>query len=452
MLPAHEGKRGVGKEMGNSSRLTSSSYIPTLIACAKHSYFVSGRTQRVNHIPFNKDEIPVLPSNLDFNRASMAELIQILQDYYVTLWGMSHSSYTSILTEPIVSDYSHKSTRRAPVAILWKDICDHPDRYYNNVTFSPPVKIRDPKDYLDNPVDVFPPLKFFSATAASETPFQFKLQTDGGSAETKPDSSPSGSPFLLMDLSDPPAMVGEPHSVPAASSGSDNLLHSCDSPASSSSSATSSVPVADKVTVAKKLDEISLEPPPATTSSDSPTSSSSSATSSVLVADKVTVAKKLDEISLEPPPATTSSEPPTTSAVPNLLSSSITSSIDHKAASGSKAGKRKRDINPALSTTNSDKVPTSVLNAPSSSMDKAAGKKKGRKRVKRNLLQAPAASTSSTITSPTREIPPGAEQMQVEVEAGGKDLGRRKRKVSRRARGIGYDESTPSPAKKCKVT
>jgi hypothetical protein len=356
---------------------------------------------------------PVLPSNLDFNRASMAELIQILQDYYVTLWGTSHSSYTSILTEPILSDYSHKSTRRAPLAIPWKDICDHPDRYYNNATFSPLVKIRDPKDYLDDPIDMFPLLKFFSVTAASETPFQFKLQTDGGSAETKPDSSPSGGPFLPVDLSDPPAMAGEPHSVPAASSGSDNVLHSRDSPASSSSSATSSVPVADIVTVAKKLDEISLEPPP----------------------------------------ATTSSKPLTTSAVPpNVLSSSITSSIDHKAASGSKAGKRKRDINPAISTTNSDKVPTSVLNAPSSSMDKAAGKKKGRKRVKRNLLQSPAASTSSTITSPTGEIPPGAKQMQAEVEAGGKDLGRRKRKVSRRARGIGYDESTPSPAKKCKVT
>ena len=61
-----------------------------------------------------------------------------------------------------------------------------------------------------------------------------------------------------------------------------------------------------------------------------------------------------------------------------------------------------------------------------------AGKKKGRKRV-RNSLEAPAV---LTVTSPSTET---------------EDHGRRKRKVSRRARGIGYDESTPSPVKKRRI-
>jgi hypothetical protein len=132
----------------------------------------------------------------------------------------------------------------------------------------------------------------------------------------------------------------------------------------------------------------------------------------VLVAGK----EKKDEMSLDPPPASTPSKPLNTSPVPTVSSSSITSSTGHKS---------------------STKAATKV------------GKKKGRKRVK--LPKAPAASTSRTITSPTTEIPPDTKQIQVEVEPEAEEHGRRKRKVSRRARGIGYDESTPSPAKKRKI-
>ena len=386
-----------------------------LLDWAKHSCIVSGQTQPVNHIPINKDNIPVLPPNLDFNRASMGELVQILQDYYLTLWGMSRSSYSSILTISILSDYSHKSTGRAPPTIPWKDICNHPDRYYNSAAFSLPVKIRDPKDYLDDPVDVFPLLKFFSLTAASETPFQFRSQSDGGcgAAETMPGSSPSGVPSPT--LVEPSVMASEPPSMAAASSGSDNVRPSRDSPAYSSSSATCSVPVTGKVT------------------------------------------KKKNEISLEPPPPTTPFKPPTTGPVPTVSSLSVTSSTDHKAASGSKRGKRKKG---GKSATNGEAVPTSVPNAPTSSIsppstDRAvspivassatdvtkAGKKKGRKRV-RISLEAPAVSPSTS---------PSTTQMRAEVGTETEDHGRRKRKVSRRARGIGYDESTPSPAKKRRI-
>lgn len=123
----------------------------------------------------------------------------------------------------MLSDYSHKSTGWVPPTIPWKDICDHPDCYYNSAAFSLPVKIRDPKDYLDDPVDMFPLLKFFSLTAASETPFQFRSQSDGscGATETMPGSSPSSVPFPT--LVEPSVMASKLPSMAAASSGSDNV-------------------------------------------------------------------------------------------------------------------------------------------------------------------------------------------------------------------------------------
>ena len=86
----------MGTEVGNTYRLASSSYVSISITLHKQSCIVSGQAQPENHIPVNKDEIPILPTNLDFNRASMGELVQILQDYYLALWGMSLSRFLSI--------------------------------------------------------------------------------------------------------------------------------------------------------------------------------------------------------------------------------------------------------------------------------------------------------------------------------------------------------------------
>ena len=67
----------------------------------------------------------------------------------------------------------HKSAARTPPAIPWVDICNNPDRYYDQQTFKVPVSVKDPTDYLNDPADVFLLLKFFSNAAASGHPFRF---------------------------------------------------------------------------------------------------------------------------------------------------------------------------------------------------------------------------------------------------------------------------------------
>jgi hypothetical protein len=299
------------------------------------------------------------------------------------------------LTVSILSGHSHKITGRVPPAIPWKEICDRPDRYYNDATFTLPVKIKDPKEYLDDPVDLFPLLKFFSNTAANESPFQFELQTNGGSgaAKTMPGSNPSRASSPLIDLGEPLAMT----------SGSDDVQPSRNSAVCSSPSPMPVVPVAGK--------------------------------------------KMQNEIALDPRPVSTPSEPVTTSPVP---SSSIPPS-NCKSASGRKGGKRKKGSklndmvsNSALTTPSAVPISTvetiSSIVASSTTAATKAGKKKGKARkLVKKVFEALAMPTPSTITSPTKEIPPAD------------GPGGRQRKASRRARGIGYDECTPSPAKKRKI-
>jgi hypothetical protein len=60
--------------------------------------YVSGRqNERVNDIPRTEGGIPILPA-IDVNWASMGELVQILHDYYATLWGKFCVYYLHLLS------------------------------------------------------------------------------------------------------------------------------------------------------------------------------------------------------------------------------------------------------------------------------------------------------------------------------------------------------------------
>ena len=46
-------------------------------------------------------------------------------------------------------EFSHKSMDQPVPAIPWNEISKNPDRYIDQAVFNVPVRIRDPKEYMD---------------------------------------------------------------------------------------------------------------------------------------------------------------------------------------------------------------------------------------------------------------------------------------------------------------
>ncbi|KAF8965363.1 hypothetical protein BDZ97DRAFT_1757208 [Flammula alnicola] len=140
----------------------------------------------VNNIPMNEDGIPVFP-NVNLTTASAVQLVQVLQDYFTVIWESSFSSGAA-----------------AP-SIPWKEIQENPSHFYDIKTFTLPVLLKNPKEYLSEPASVYQLIQFLN-TSAKSFPFRFV----------------NGSPTPLVEDAIPPIL----HDIPK----SDALMTSSQPP------------------------------------------------------------------------------------------------------------------------------------------------------------------------------------------------------------------------------
>ena len=308
-----------------------------------------------------------------------------------------------------------------PPVIPWIDICNNPNHYYDKVTFNVPARIRDPKDYLDNPADVFPLLKFFSNAAASGYLFHFlsfnSLSDDSG-FELVEEVIPGLNPSLsLTDVTT-----------------SGGAIFSC-------------------------ADNTSTPPP------SSPISNTFEQAEMVTMPHRPSIPK---DVATLPGLVMVNGLPPASVLVltlfpdnPPSLDVIMAESTESHQKKGSKTGPEspvttkigKKKVGKGNKNCLEVLVASNVAPSRGAVVMTKVGKKKGWKGVKagvKALAMTSMPSTSSVTVSPMAdELVPalgvaGSKRRRMEVETQPEDLGPCKRKVTKRARGIGYNESTAS--------
>jgi len=358
----------------------------------------------------------------------------------------------------------HKSAARTPPAIPWVDLCNNPDRYYDQQTFKVPVSIKDPTDYLNDPADVFLLLKFFSNAAASGHPFRFW-------SFDSPARKATGMPILNSSSSSIPKDAMSADAVLSSNTGKTGMpiLGSSSNPndaAPSTGAASSSTDNVAKMTREPILGSSSIRTD-AVSSASSPLPLKDVAPSP---SDKaVGLAEKVTGMPVPRPLTLKNTTPSPTDNAVELVEEATGASVLTTKRSKKKPKKRATltltadAIEPAEEATGMPVVTTKL------------SKKKPKKHATTSALAPTAlASTSSSLVpgsdevssravAPTSQtyfasvpgpgpnpgdIVAGPKRKQTEGEDQLEELGPRKRKPTKRARGLDYDDSTLSDKEK----